>query len=77
MKTNITNHYWVVMPVMRNFVMRAEKNESMVASICKAVNINPADLNNIDMKVSLESNIGIMETLLHISGDCKRQHKVD
>ncbi|MBS0030736.1 AraC family transcriptional regulator ligand-binding domain-containing protein [Chitinophaga sp. 22321] len=69
MKANSISPYWVAMPVMRNLIMLGARNEQEVAAICKAANIHPDDLNNIEMKVSLECNIAIMEALLQISGD--------
>jgi AraC-like DNA-binding protein len=61
--------YWVIMPVMRNLILLGAKNDADIASICRAGNISPQDLDNHEMKVSLESNIAIMEALLHITGD--------
>lgn len=61
--------YWVIMPVMRNLILLGSKNDAEVAAICKAGNIERHDLDNHEKKVSLEANIGIMEALLHITGD--------
>ncbi|NQX43154.1 AraC-type DNA-binding protein [Pedobacter steynii] len=70
-KSNSTsiNTFWVAMPVMRNLILLAARNEVEVDAICVAGGINPADMNNIEMKVSLESNIAIMETILQLSDD--------
>lgn len=61
--------YWVIMPVMRNLILLGAKSDADIASICRAGNISPQDLDNHEMKVSLESNIAIMEALLHTTGD--------
>lgn len=63
------NTFWVAMPVMRNLILLSARNETEVNSICSAGNINPDDLSKIEMKVSLEANIAIMDAMLQISAD--------
>lgn len=57
------------MHVIRNLILLGARSESEVNSICKAANIDRIDLDDIEMKVSLETNIAVMDALLQITGD--------
>lgn len=63
------NTFWVAMPVMRNLILLSARNDAEVNTICSAGNINRDDLSKIEMKVSLEANIAIMDAMLQISAD--------
>lgn len=69
MKSDTHSAYWVIMPVMRNLILLGARNEQEVATICASAKIQPGDLNDIEMKMSLEGNIAVMETLLQLTGD--------
>lgn len=61
--------YWVAMPVMRNLIMLAAKSEHEIQIICRAANILPADLDKVDMRISLAGNIAIMEAMYQLTND--------
>ncbi|MFC4874463.1 AraC family transcriptional regulator [Negadavirga shengliensis] len=60
---------WVSMPILRNIVLGAARNRDELRQICAQGGITVADLDNPDMKLSLEQNCALMNASLQLSGD--------
>ncbi len=69
MKSKPSNAFWASMSVIRNLILLGSRNEKEIGTVCKAGNIDSQDLNNLDIKVSLESKIAVIQKLLELSGD--------
>ncbi|HEX8037904.1 MAG TPA: AraC family transcriptional regulator ligand-binding domain-containing protein [Chryseosolibacter sp.] len=57
------------MSIVRNLILLGSKNENEIAEVCAAGGIDTEDLNNLDMKVSLQAKILVLKKLLDLSGD--------
>jgi AraC-like DNA-binding protein len=62
---------WVAMPILRSIVLFAGKGPQGVAMICANADISEADLDNADIRLTLEQNCAIMDAALHLSGDAQ------
>jgi AraC-like DNA-binding protein len=60
---------WVSMSILRNIVLGAVKNKAELRSVCEQGRITVADLDDPDIKLSLQQNCALMEASLHISRD--------
>lgn len=60
---------WVSMPILRNIVLGAARTTKELQQICAQGNITISDLDNTDMKLSLEQNCALMDAAIQISGD--------
>ncbi|RDC62647.1 AraC family transcriptional regulator [Adhaeribacter pallidiroseus] len=60
---------WVSMPILRNIVLGATCQPEARQQICSRGGITPADLDNPEMKLSLEQNCALMDAALQLSGD--------
>lgn len=69
MKSTPPGAFWASMSVIRNLILLGSKNDVEIAAVCKAGDIDPNDLNNLELKVSLESKIAVIQKLLELSGD--------
>ena len=61
--------YWSSMSVIRNLILLGSKNDYEVAEVCEAAGIEPDHLNNLDIKVPLQSKILVIKKLLSLSRD--------
>jgi len=69
MKSKPPNAFWASMSVIRNLILLGSRTENEITTVCKAGNIDPQELNNLDMRVPLESKIAVIQKLLELSGD--------
>ncbi|HZF65342.1 MAG TPA: AraC family transcriptional regulator [Chitinophagaceae bacterium] len=60
---------WVSMPILRNIVLGAARNPDTLERICSQGGITTADLDNPDLRLSLEQNCALMDAALQLSGD--------
>ncbi len=60
---------WVSMPILRNIIVAAARTTEELKTICGQGNISISDLDQSNMKLSLEQNCALMEAALQISGD--------
>jgi hypothetical protein len=60
---------WVSMPILRNIVLGAARSREALQQICTQGGITVADLDNPEMRVSLNQNCALMEAALQRSGD--------
>jgi AraC-like DNA-binding protein len=60
---------WVSMPILRNIVLGAARNQAEIGQICAQGGITAADLDKSDLKLSLEQNCALMDAALQLSGD--------
>lgn len=60
---------WVSMPILRNIVLGATYQREARQQICSQGGITLTDLDNPDLKLSLEQNCALMEAALQLSGD--------
>ncbi|SDD93747.1 AraC family transcriptional regulator [Niabella drilacis] len=60
---------WVSMSILRNIILGAARTTEALKKICAQGNISVSDLDNHDMKLSLEQNCALMDAALQISGD--------
>jgi AraC-like DNA-binding protein len=69
MKSQSSYTFWASMPIIRNLILLGCSNEQEISAVCEAANIDPHDLNNLEIKVSLESKIAVLKKLLELTGD--------
>lgn len=60
---------WVSMPIIRNSAMIAAKNKADLQAICGAGGITIDDLENADIKLTLQQNCAITAATVTVSGD--------
>lgn len=60
---------WVRMPILRNIVLGAARHREALEQICSHGGITIADLDNPDLKISLEQNCALMDAAMQLSAD--------
>lgn len=65
----MANTFWVYMPIIRNIVMSAAKNPDDLREICSAGGFTVDDLENPEIKITLEQDTAVIEAAIKISGD--------
>jgi len=60
---------WVSMPIIRNIVMGTAKNSNELETLCRMGDIAISDLDNSELRVSLDKNCKIMDAAINMSGD--------
>ena len=60
---------WVSMPILRNIVVSAARNPQVLERLCAVGGLTTLDLENSNIKLSLEQNCALMEGALQVSGD--------
>lgn len=69
MRSNPIMNFWASMSVVRNLIFLGSRTDNEVAVVCAAADINPNDLNNLEVKVPLETKIAVIQKLLDLTGD--------
>ena len=60
---------WVAMPIIRNIVMYTAKNQNELSAICRMGAITADDLENSELKLSLDQNCAVMDAAFTVSDD--------
>ncbi len=57
------------MPILRNIIVGAARTADEMKQICARGNLTVSDLENSDLKLSLQQNCALMDAALQLSGD--------
>lgn len=69
MKSDPSIAFWASMSVIRSMILLGSRNDAEVAEVCRAANIDLADLSNLEKRVPLDANITVTQKLLELTGD--------